>query len=95
MTVFSRSEEQFVNRLTVNGNKIDQKCVSKILGCWVDEDAGKWATNTTEICKSAYSRISLLSKLKYVGVTTEDLLEIYCLFIWSSAECYQLYGIAH
>ena len=30
---FSRSKEQFVTRLTVNNNKIDQKSVSKILGC--------------------------------------------------------------
>ena len=84
--VFSRMEEQFVTRLTVNGNKIDQRNVSKILGCWVDEDAGKWTTNTREICKSAYSRMAMLSKLKYVGVTTEDLLEIYSLFIRSRAE---------
>ena len=37
--VFSRSREQFVTRLTVNDNKIDQKPVSRILGCWIDEDA--------------------------------------------------------
>ena len=84
--VFSRSREQFVTRLTVDNNKIDQKHVSKILGCWVDEDAGKWETNTKELCKSAYSRISMLTKLKYVGVSTEDLLEIYSLFIRSRAE---------
>ena len=84
--LFSRSQEQFVTRLTVNGNKIDQKNVSKILGCWVDEEAGKWTTNTKEICKAAYSRIAMLSKLKYVGVTTEDLIEIYTLFIRSKAE---------
>jgi hypothetical protein len=83
---FSRSKEQFVTRLTVNSNKIDQKSVSKILGCWVDEDAGKWETNTKELCRSAYSRISMLTKLKYVGVNTEDLLEIYTLFIRSRAE---------
>ena len=84
--LFSRSREQFVTRLTVNNNKIDQKHVSKILGCWVDEDAGKWDTNTRELCKSAYSRISMLTKLKYVGVSTEDLIEIYMLFIRSRAE---------
>ena len=67
---FSRSKEEFVTRLTVNNNKIDQKHVSKILGCWVDEDAGKWETNTKELCKSAYSRISMLTKLKYIGVST-------------------------
>lgn len=75
-----------MTRLTVNNSKIDQKHVSKILGCWVDEDAGKWVTNTKELCKSAYSRISMLTKLKYVGVSTEDLIEIYTLFIRSRAE---------
>ena len=84
--VFSRSREQFVTRLTINNDKIDQKNVSRILGCWVDEDAGKWNTNTKELCKSAYSRMSMLTKLKYVGVSTEDLIEIYTLFIRSRAE---------
>ena len=84
--LFSRSKEQFITRLTVNSNKIDQKHVAKILGCWVDEDAGKWVTNTKELCKSAYSRMSMLSKLKYVGVSTEDLIDIYTLFIRSRAE---------
>ena len=50
--LFSRSKEQFITRLTVNSNKIDQKHVAKILGCWVDEDAGKWVTNTSP-CKCA------------------------------------------
>ena len=33
-----------------------------------------------------YSRISMLSKLKYVGVCRKDLIEIYCLFVRSRAE---------
>ena len=85
-TIFSRSREKFVTRLTVNGTKLDQKEAVKILGCWIEEDAGKWGTNTKALCKSAYSRISMLSKLKYVGVHIEDLLEIYKLFIRSRAE---------
>ena len=28
----------------------------------------------------------MLSKLKYAGLSVEDLLEIYCLFVWSKAE---------
>jgi hypothetical protein len=84
--MFSRSKEEFVTRLTVNGNKIDQKHTTKILGCWIDEDAGKWSTNTRELVKSAYSRMSMLTKLRYAGVSTEDLLDIYKLFIRSRAE---------
>ena len=79
--IFSRSKEHFVTRLTVNGSKIDQLEATKILGCWIDQDAGKWSTNTREVCKSAYSRISMLTKLRYVGVTIEDLIEICCIFI--------------
>lgn len=84
--LFTRSKEQFVTKLTINNNKIDQKHVSKILGCWIDEDAGKWETNTKELCKSAYGRISMLTKLRYVGASIEDLLDIYKLFIRSRAE---------
>ena len=84
--ILTRAQEQFVTRLTVNGMKIDQKQSTKILGCWIQEDAGKWGVNTRELVKSAYSRISMLSKLKYTGVSTKDLLEIYSLFIRSRAE---------
>ena len=84
--VFSRSQEVFATRLQVGGLTIEQKEACKVLGVWITEDAGDWTRNTKEICKSAYSRISMLTKLKYVGVKTEDLLEIYSLFIRSRAE---------
>ena len=51
-----------------------------MLGVWLQEDL-KWQENTKQICKKAFSRISLLSKLKYVGINTDDLLTIYKLFI--------------
>ena len=53
----------------------------KMLGVWVT-----WSTNCQEICIKAYSRISMLTKLKYVGVSIEDLLDIYILYIRSVAE---------
>ena len=84
--ILSRCQQDFVTRLTVNGSKIDQKKVTKILGCWIEEDPGKWGKNTTELVKSAYSKISMLSKLKYTGVSNEDLLDIYKLFVRSRAE---------
>ena len=59
--------------------------VIKILGIWLQDDMG-WEKNTKEICKKAYSRIPLLTKLKYAGICTEDLLTIYVLFIRSVAE---------
>ena len=33
------------------------------------------------MCKRAYSRLGMLTKLKYVGVPVKDLIEIYILFI--------------
>ena len=35
-------EDFFFTRLTVNGLSIDQNDVTKILGCCIDEDPGKW-----------------------------------------------------
>ena len=75
-----------MTRLTINGTKIDQKNVTKILGCWIEEDAGHWSINTRELVKAAYSRLSMLTKLKYGGVSEKDFLEIYFLFVRSRVE---------
>ena len=83
--VFTRAQEDFVTRLTVNSCKLDQIPVTKILGVWISQDLG-WEKNTTEMCKKAYARISMLTELKYVGVPTEDLIEIFILFIRSVLE---------
>ena len=45
-----------------------------------------WEENTKQICKKAYSRLSILTKLKYVGISTEDLITVYILFIRSLTE---------
>jgi hypothetical protein len=84
--IFSRSQQQFVTRLSVDGENLKQLEAVKILGCWIDQDAGTWSTNTQQLVRGAYARLSMLSKLKYTGVSTEDLLEIYKLFIRSKAE---------
>ena len=57
----------------------------KMLGIWIQEDLG-WEKNTKEICKKAYARVSVLSKLKYAGISIEDLIIIYTLFIRSLTE---------
>ena len=84
--VMTRTKEDFVTRLTLNGDKIDRKQVNKIIGVWLSEDIGNWEKNTSEICKKAYGRISMLTKLKYAGVKIEDLIELYCMFVRSCAE---------
>ena len=83
--IFSRSGEQFTTRLSVKGTVIDRIRESKILGLWIS-DTLSWARNCTEICKQAYSRLAMITRLKYVGVAIEDLLDIYKLFIRSVTE---------
>ena len=80
--IFSRAKVDFVTRLTMNNNLIKQINVTKLLGVWIEEDL-TWSKNTTEICKKSYSRVSMLTKLKYVGVEIEELINIYILFIRS------------
>ena len=83
--IFSRSKSDFATRLNMNNINIDRMSVVKVLGVWLQEDLG-WDTNTKEICKKAFSRVSVLSKLKYAGICTEDLITIYILFIRSLTE---------
>ena len=65
---FYKVKEVFATRLQIGGLTIEEeeKNACKVLGVWITEDAGDWTRNTKEICKSAYSRISMLTKLKYV-----------------------------
>ena len=57
----------------------------KVLGLWLKDDL-KWDNNTKQICIKAYSRMSILNKLKYAGIKDTDLLIIYKLFIRSVCE---------
>ena len=45
-----------------------------------------WSRNCQEICIKAYSRLTMLTKLKYVGTSIEDLIDIYILYIRSVVE---------
>ena len=83
--VFTRSLTDFTTRLNINSSMLDKLEEAKIVGVWLTSDM-KWTKNTRELTKKAYSRISMLTKLKYVGVTTEDLIDIYVLFIRSVVE---------
>ena len=83
--VFSRSKARFATRLTINNTNLEKINVMKILGIWISEDLS-WSRNCQEICQKAYSRLSMITKLKYVGVCLEDLLDIYILFIRSVTE---------
>ena len=46
---------------------IERVTSMKILSAWISEDLS-WARNCQEICGKAYSRLSIITKLKYVGM---------------------------
>ena len=83
--VFTRTKTEFATRLTINNSHMEKVSVQKLLGVWISEDLS-WSRNCKEICKKAYSRLSMITKLKYAGVSLEDLLDIYVLFIRSTTE---------
>ena len=83
--IFTRSKEDFSSRLTINEKVLDQVKVAKLLGVWISEDLS-WARNCQEICKKAFSRINILSKLKYAGMSRSDLINIYILHVRSVTE---------
>ena len=45
-----------------------------------------WLRHCSEICIQAYSRLSMITRLRYVGVHIDDLLDVYKLFIRSIIE---------
>jgi hypothetical protein len=83
--VFTRSQSDFVTRLNINNIKIEQVPTVKIVGVWLQSNL-KWDKNTRELIKKAYSRMSMITKLKYVGVGTDELIDIYKLYIRSIVE---------
>ena len=64
---------------------MERKKEQKILGLLISDDLS-WSRQCQQICKKAYSRLSMLTKLKYVGVRVEDLIDIYVLYIRSLTE---------
>ena len=55
------------------------------LGVWLSEDL-TWNKHISELCKKAYPRVNILTRLKYVGTSEDDLIELYCLLIRSLTE---------
>ena len=83
--VFSRSEIKFATRLYLNKKTLDRVEAVKLVGVWVITWLD-WQKNTSEIYKKAYARVTMITKLKYVGVKREDLINIYVLYIRSALE---------
>lgn len=83
--VFSRSETEFATRLSIDGDTIDRIEEVKLVGVWLTTWLD-WEKNTKELCKKAYARLTMLTKLRYVGVPREDLIHIYILYVRSLLE---------
>jgi hypothetical protein len=83
--IVTNVKEDFATRLWLNTQLLERQDVICHLGLWISQDLS-WSFNTSQICKKAYSRMKMLSKLKYVGTSTEDLIHIYTMHIRSTAE---------
>ena len=83
--IFTRCQTDFSTRLNMNYKSLQQVDAIKMLGIYITKDMS-WQMNTQETCKKAYSRLPLLTKLKYVGVSRSDLIDVYKLFIRSVLE---------
>ena len=79
------SQADFNPRLTSEGNNLEQIHQVQLLGVVLTDDL-KWEANTQDICKRAFARISMITKLKYVRVSTQDLIDVYILFVRSLLE---------
>ena len=69
----------------MNGNTLDRVEEVKLVGVWITTFLN-WDKNTHKMCKKAYARMTMLTKLKYVGTPVYDLLDIYNLYIRSVLE---------
>jgi hypothetical protein len=83
--IVTNVKEDIATRLSLDGNLLKKEKVICHLGLWIAEDL-TWNKNTSEICKKAYSRMKMLTKLKILGTKTEDLIDIYWLYIRSQTE---------
>ena len=83
--VFSRSQSDFATRLNINNVLMEKTTDVKLLGVWLSDNLS-WSRNCKEMSIKAYSRLTMLTKLKYNGTSVEDLLDIYILYIRSVLE---------
>ena len=83
--IFNRAQADFNTRLTLNNTNIEQVHEARVLGVVLTDDL-KFERNTQDICKRAFARISMITKLKYVGVSIPDLIDVFSLFVRSLLE---------
>ena len=69
-------KESVATRFTIDGVYIERQAATTILGVWVGEDPSCWERNIQEIKKRTYATMSMLTKLKYAGLSRKNLLHI-------------------
>ena len=74
--IFNTAMADFNTRLTINNTNLDQVSEARVLGVILTDDM-KFERNTADICKRAFALLSMITKLKYVGVKPEDLFTLY------------------
>ena len=84
--IFTKAKEQFATRLSVDEIILERENEMIHLGLWISQDLSR-EKRISEICKKkTYPKLKLLTKLKYVGTHTEDLIELYCSLNHSQTE---------
>ena len=71
--IYTRTTQDFASRLTRNDIKLDQDHQTQLLGVLITDDM-KFEMNTRDICTRAFAWLSMITKLKYIGVNTDDFL---------------------
>ena len=82
MTVNFTKNYQVNTRLKLENNLLQQVTETRLLGVIIDDHLS-WQANTSSIVKTAYKRMTLLHKLYEFDIPTEDLVDIYILYIRS------------
>ena len=85
MIINFTEDYQFCTRLTIEDQPLTQVSEARLLGVLIREDLS-WKSNTQHTVKQAYKRMVILHKLSEFSMTTDDLVEIYKIYIRSILE---------
>ena len=85
LTVNFTNNYQFSTRLCLDGAQLEEVSETKLLGLIVRNDL-KWHSNTDFVVKKAYKRMLILHNLFQFDLPSEEMIEIYILYIRSVVE---------
>ena len=74
---YSRRKSYFTPKISLDGqNNLEEVEKIKLLGVHIRSDL-KWFDNTNHICKKGYERLWVLRRLKRLGASESDLVDVY------------------